>query len=278
MQAYGVRDVEKLLGLPRRTIRALVDAGFVTPARGARNAWTFSFQDLIVLRTARTLVEAKVPHRRIVQAMAALRRRLPASMPLSGLSIAALGDRVVVREGASRWQADTGQYVFSFEGDPAVGRIAVVERVAVPDVAPAAEADAAFERGVAHERRGEIEAARRAYEMAIVADPEHLDARINVGRLLHEAGKLVAAERAYRDALAMCGDDALTWFNLGVVLEDQRRPREAIGAYEAALKLDASLADAHYNLALLHETAGHAQDAIRHLAHYRRLLKKGDTS
>ena len=56
MQAYGVREVERLLGLSRNTILALVDAGFVTPARGARNAWRFSFQDLIVLRTAQALV------------------------------------------------------------------------------------------------------------------------------------------------------------------------------------------------------------------------------
>jgi hypothetical protein len=29
---FGVREVEKLLRLPRSTIRALVEAGFVTPA------------------------------------------------------------------------------------------------------------------------------------------------------------------------------------------------------------------------------------------------------
>ena len=39
MHQYGVRDVEKLLGLPRSTIRALIAAGFVSPARGPRNAW-----------------------------------------------------------------------------------------------------------------------------------------------------------------------------------------------------------------------------------------------
>ena len=34
MQQYGVRDVERLLRLPRSTIRALMDAGFVTPTAG----------------------------------------------------------------------------------------------------------------------------------------------------------------------------------------------------------------------------------------------------
>ena len=111
MHEYGVRDVEKLLGLPRSTIRSLIVAGFVSPARGARNAWRFSFQDLIVLRTARALAVANVPSKRITRSMRELRRHLPKSMPLSGLSICAVADHVVVREGGSRWQADSGQYL-----------------------------------------------------------------------------------------------------------------------------------------------------------------------
>jgi DNA-binding transcriptional MerR regulator len=69
MHAYGVNDVERLLHLSKSTLRALVNAGFVSPARGARNTWRFSFQDLIVLRTAQALVEANVPQRRITQSL-----------------------------------------------------------------------------------------------------------------------------------------------------------------------------------------------------------------
>jgi len=64
---YGVREVQKLLRLPRSTIRTLVKAGFVSPVRGPRNAWLFSFQDLIVLRTAQALAAAQVPPRRIAR-------------------------------------------------------------------------------------------------------------------------------------------------------------------------------------------------------------------
>jgi DNA-binding transcriptional MerR regulator len=65
---YTLADLERLLGIPRKTIRALVAAGFVVPERGARNALRFSFQDLIVLRTAQSLVAAQVPPRRINKA------------------------------------------------------------------------------------------------------------------------------------------------------------------------------------------------------------------
>src|SRR5436190_23830897 len=110
MHPYSARDVERLVHLPRSTIRMLVEAGFVSPARGPRNAWRFSFQDLIVLRTAQALAAANVPARRIARSMKVLRQQLPQAMPLSGLSITAEADRVVVREGSSRWQVDSGQY------------------------------------------------------------------------------------------------------------------------------------------------------------------------
>jgi hypothetical protein len=65
MHSYGVRDVEKLLRLPRNTIRSLIADGFVTPARGPRNALLF-----LVPRPDRAarragVGAANIPHRRI---------------------------------------------------------------------------------------------------------------------------------------------------------------------------------------------------------------------
>src|SRR5207302_8953476 len=126
MHQYGARDVERLLRLPRSTISSLVNAGFVSPARGPRTSYLFSFHDLIVLRTAQALAAAKVPPGRITKSLKQLRRHLPDAMPLSGLSIGAVGDRVVVSEGASRWQAESGQYLLAFDGDQADGCLSVV--------------------------------------------------------------------------------------------------------------------------------------------------------
>src|SRR5918999_4606914 len=123
VQQFGVREVEKLLRLPRRTIHGLIRAGFVSPSRGPRQASLFSFQDLIVLRTAQALAAANIPAKRITRSLRELRRHLPDAMPLSGLSICAVADRVVVKEGTSRWQAESGQYLLVFEGDPAAGAL-----------------------------------------------------------------------------------------------------------------------------------------------------------
>jgi tetratricopeptide (TPR) repeat protein len=267
MNQYGVRDVEKLLHLPRATIRALIDAGFVSPSRGPRNAWRFSFQDLILLRTAQALVAAKVPRKRITRSMKELRRHLPGSMPLSGLSICAVADRVAVREGNHRWQADSGQYLLAFEGDPASGSLSVIE----PEPAPQASAQDWFDRGVALEE-SDSEAALQAYRQAIAAEPGMAEAHVNLGWLLHEAGRLAEAEHAYRDGIAACRDEALLCFNLGVLLADLGRKGEAIEAYQEALRNHPDYADCHYNLALLCEELQKPREAIRHMAQYRRLL------
>ena len=272
MHPYGVRDVEKLLRLPRSTIRSLIEAGFVSPERGPRNSWRFSFQDLIVLRTAEALAAANVPRRRITRSVRELRRHLPESMPLSGLAISAVGDRVVVREGASRWQAESGQYLLAFEGDPANDSLEVIEHAAKTEQATGARDW--FEKGLALEGE-DTDAALGAYERAIGIDPELLDAHLNRGRLLHEAGRLALAERAYLDAVSACGADPLLLFNLGVLLEDTDRKPEAVEAYQAALEVDPALADCHYNLALVYESLKKPKEALRHMAQYRRLVRTG---
>jgi len=103
-----------------------------------------------------------------------------------------------------------------------------------------------------------------------VTDPA-LDARINLGWLLHEIGRLDKAERVYREAVKCCGSDPLLLYNLGVLLDDMDRKSEAMEAYESALRANPDLADCHYNLALLCEVLGMPKDAIRHMAQYRRL-------
>lgn len=241
---YGVREVAKLLRMPRSTIDSLVRTGFVSPSRGPRNALRFSFQDLIVLRTAQALAAANVPARRITKSLKDLRRHLPEAMPLSGLSIEAVGERVVVKERSGRWRADSGQYLLAFEGDPGDGSLRVIQ----PAPAKASAAD--------------------------LQDDATLDARLNLGLRLHEAGRLAEAERVYRDALAAWGDDPVLLYNLGVLLDDLDRKGEALSAYQNALRGDPAFADCHYNLALLCEQMDKPRDAIRHMAAYRKLSRR----
>ena len=264
---YGVQDIERLLGMPPATLRSLVAAKFVSPARGPRRAWLFSFQDLIVLRAAQSLVAANVPARRILKSLRELRRQLPETMPLSGLSIGAVGERVVVKEGARQWQAESGQYLLAFDVAPEIG-----SRPSAA-IAAAGMTEDEFENGLRLEESGDREAALAAYERAIAADRAHLDAHTNRALLLQDLGRHADAERAYREGFEACEDSAVLWFNYALMLEDLGRHAEAARAYEAALRRDADFADAHYNLALVYERLGRSRDAIRHFARYRQLTR-----
>ncbi len=273
MQSYSVRDVERVLRLSRSTIRGLIDVGFVTPTRGPRQEYRFSFQDMIVLRTARALIQAKVPRKRIRRSLADLRRSLPQALPMSGLSICAVGDQVVVRDGKNHWQADNGQYLLGLDVSIENGVLRMVERKEPP--APGGQTPDGggdwFDRGLKLES-GDPRAALDAYERAVDGEPDNLAAWTNWGRLLHERGEVREAESVYRRALERCGPDPVLLFNLGVLLEDLGRTSSALETYQTAIGEDPNFADAHYNLARLYEALGKTQHAIRHLGQYRRLV------
>ena len=175
---------------------------------------------------------------------------------------------------ASRWQAESGQYLLEFDGDPADGSLSVIERTQAVEPSSGGAREW-FDKAVALER-GDVEAALKAYERAVAADPAFLDAHINLGRLLHDARRFAQAERVYRDAIKGCGNDPVLLYNLGVLLDDLERGPDAMAAYEAALRGDPDFADCHYNLALLYERLAKPKEAIRHMARYRRLV--GDRS
>src|SRR5919201_6721028 len=199
----------------------LVDAGFVSPTRGPRNAWRFSFQDLIVLRTAQALAAAKVPARRIARSMKALRRQLPQSMPLSGLSIAAEADRVVVRQGTHRWQADNGQYLLGFEPSASGGSLRVLE-------APAPDVDAYLQRGCVLHEAGRLADAEHAYREGLEKCGEDAVLLYNLGVLLEDMERKTDALGAYERALSADPSFADCHYNVALLYEGLGKPREAI--------------------------------------------------
>lgn len=270
-EGYSLTEVSKLLGLSRSIVSGLIDAGFVSPARGRRNEFRFTFHDLVILRAARGLSEAGLSSNRILRSLRRLKAQLPEQIPLAGLRIDAVGDAVVVSEGERQWQPDDGQYVLGFTVASNAGRVSFIDAPAsapAPSV-PAQSAAEWFDKAGTLEEVDQ-DAACAAYRASIAADPSYGPAYTNLGRLLHERGQFTEAEAVYREGLARSGPDGVLLFNLGVLLEDENRSAEAAGSYRAALKASPELADAHYNLALICEAKGLRQEALRHLSAFRK--------
>lgn len=272
MTGYTVRDVASALGMSEARVRAY--AAFLSPGRGRRREYRFSFQDMVLLRTAKELVQARVPAARIKKAISKLKESLPGGRPLSGVRIVADGRGVAALEGETAWNVESGQSLFAF----AVAEVATKAAPAARRSAAAArEKEETLDAEAWYALGYDLEAvaprdARDAYRRAVELDPGHADAHVNLGRLLHEAGEVRAAESHYRIALDADPFHATATFNLGVALEDLGRGDDAVAAYEKTLEAQPDHADAHYNLASLHEKAGRKADAIRHLKAYRMLL------
>ncbi|HTV96965.1 MAG TPA: tetratricopeptide repeat protein [Steroidobacteraceae bacterium] len=283
MHDFDTKDLKRMFGIPASHVRSLIRAGYINPSKKAGKL-SYSFQDLIVLRTLGSLRAAKIPTKKINRTLREIRDSLPGELPLSGLSIVAVGDRIVVREGQALRESDSGQYTLALEVSDQGGDLVMIDRRTVSSPASAEEsptgsaagraasqgADAHFERALSLEEHDEA-GARAAYRECLALDAHHVEARVNLGRLLHLSGRLIEAESVYR---AVGSAEPLLSFNLGVLLEDLQRESEAIAAYRDALAQDPGLADAHFNLARLHERAGNNKDALRHLLAYRRLMNE----
>jgi tetratricopeptide (TPR) repeat protein len=278
VSGYATRDVAALLGLSVAQVRALIRDGLLSPVQGPRGEYRFSFQDLILLRTAKGLLAADVPRRRIRLALQNLQEQLPDGRPLTGVRITAQGHHVVVRDGKEVWNPESGQILLDFqvadlERDAAsLVRHAEKKREQSEPAAAPETAEAWYTHGCDLEVDEDLDAAMAAYRQALKIDPKLPDAHLNLGRLLHEIGDLTAAEKHYRAAFEAQPDEPTAAFNLGVVLQDLGRLADAAAAYEKVLALDGRFADAHYNLAGLYETLGDPQAAFRHLRTYKTLI------
>ncbi len=270
--SFTLNRVQEMLGLSRTVVSGLVTAGFVTPARGSRNEQRFSFQDLLLLRTAHVLQCAQIPPRRILSALTKLSKTLPSELPLTGLRITAVGSEIAVRDSSGPWNPDTGQVLLDFDVAPAGAELAFLQR-ATPEAVPAQDAAAWFRRGEDAEASDATEA-EHAYREAIALDTGHAKAHVNLGAILCEAGRCDEAVALYEQALAAGAASAELHFNHAIALEDLGLFHRGVTSYKRALELDSNFFDAHYNLGLLLEKMGDGQGALRHFNAYRRLIKR----
>ena len=261
--AFRTTDAARLLALTAAQVRALARTGVVTPERGPRGEYHFSFQDMVLLRTASSLRRAHVPHTRMERAFNCLRGKLPPEQPLSAYHIEAHGERIVVSDGARSWDIETDQLEIQFPRPLPVVRIL--------ETNTPTDAEAWYQKGIELESVSPA-AAEDAYLHAVELEPKHAEAHVNLGRLLHQQGRVSAAAERYRFALLQA-PHATAAYNLGIALEDLGRRTEATQAYKTALELDPNLAEAHFNLAHVYQLTGDRVSAIRHLKAYKQLTE-----
>lgn len=281
---YSTREAAAATGLTPTRVRRVVQRGLLSPQRGAERDYRFSFQDMVLLRTVRGLLDA-LPSRRTFSVLAQLKAVRQA--PLSALRLRTVGRRVAVQEAAALWDAETGQGHLAFDVPPqgevrSLGQQANGGRGA-PKAAAALDAGQTGEDGAELDsdewynialdlEETEPDHASAAYGRALVANPDNADAHVNLGRLFQVRGDLKRATRHYQLALRTAPRHPLALYNLGTVFDELDEFDAAVGYYQRAT----SVPDAHYNLARIFDLRGDELRSLRHMREYRLLSSRRD--
>lgn len=261
--SYTTDDVLRILHLSAETFRACLRAASYPTHRTPRHLH-FSFQDLLILRTANGLLKAGIPVSRVRKVLASLKRQLPEDKALSHVKIYADGRRVVVWDATGQWQPDSGQFLLNFEADE-VKRPAKIRTLGGRRHTSRGRLTAQqwYERALELEQDSPEEACR-AYEEAVKMEPSLVEAYLNLGLLYHIGDDLDRAEACYRSAIQPGPAEALGYFNLAGLLRQRGDRHGAIDAYTSAIQRQPDLTEAHEQLALLYDAEGNTTMAFRH--------------
>ena len=290
---YSTREVADTLGLAQQRIRRYRQRLLLASKCEESGEYRFSFQDMVLLRTAKGLLEADVAPRRALAALAKLTGSN--EKPLSAMRVSADGGTVVVRDGEALWDAETGQGHLSFAARPpgqvhalspsSTGRQRATntplaggvheakpgEREARGQSASAAveelDSDDWYNLGLDLED-SEPAQAPAAYQRSIALNPGNADAHVNLGRLYQGSGDVKRATRHYQLALNAAPNHQLASYNLGTVFDELGEIDAALAYYQKA----PDIPDAHYNLARIFELRGDEVSTRRHMRNYKRLL------
>jgi tetratricopeptide (TPR) repeat protein len=260
---YSPDDVQRILGLTEKQLDYWDRLRLVSPQK-EKGARFYDFRDLIGLRTIKQLVEKGVPPGRLKRALAALHEKLSqVQVPLAQLRVLSDGKDVIVEREGARLEPLSGQFVLNFETRELDERVRVIaER----------SADDWLAMALAYESDGKTKAeAIEAYDRALQANPQKVDALLNCGTLHYEGGNLEKASEYFQRALALDGENALAHFNLGSVLDEVGELEASRQHLRQAVRLHPSYPDAHYNLAFVCEKLGAYAEAQQHWQAYIRL-------
>jgi tetratricopeptide (TPR) repeat protein len=126
-----------------------------------------------------------------------------------------------VKEGARTWQAESGQYLLVFEGDPAAGVLKVIQadKPAVP---------MEVEDGYELHEAGRLQEAEAAYRRSLETHGPDALLLYNLGVLLQDMDRKAQAVESYEAALELDPAMADGHYNLALLCEELGRARQAI--------------------------------------------------
>jgi predicted Zn-dependent protease len=269
-EEYSRADVRRKFGLTEQQLKSWERQNLIAAAG------SYSFSDLLTIKTLIRLRENKVPVREIARALGSLRTKLrEVKQPLAELRVLSDGKRITVQVGGQKMEAVSGQILFDFDAAE-IGAVKDFPQRKRNLANRVRESEAWFQKGLELEETGApVDEAVDAYRKVLELNPGAAGALVNLGTIYYRLRKFGEAEKHYLQAVEADPDYALAEFNLGNLYDEQGRLKEAFQHYRRALQLNPQYADAHFNLALLCERLGDPLKAVHHWKTYLKLDHSG---
>lgn len=262
-------EIARLLGLTPARLRTLDRAGVAPPTGRRRGRRAYTFQDLIALRTAQTLLDRKVRLRDVTRALGVLKRSLPkVTRPLAELRIVSDGQRVVVRTQDGAFEPLTGQMLLDLEVKTLRDDVVRVLRPSAGRERARTAYELYLQASQLDEDPTTMDEAERLYGKALELDPWLAIAYTNLGNIKYRRQDVLRAEELYRKALEIDARQPEAQYNLGYVMLERGDPEAAIPLFHGALESDPKFADAYFNLAMAYEQVGDSHKARPYWKNY----------
>jgi len=275
-ETFSTKDVAQFFDISEGRLRYWDRSGFLCPSGHDGRRRCYTFQDLINVRTAKTLLENKVSLQRVRRILEMIAERIPSSPhPVSRLRIMSDSRTVVVVDEQCEFEADTGQLLLDFNVRQLEEKV-VSELPRYKEKLTKRTAYEWYLEGCRLDEHEETMAqAEEAYHKAIHIDPTLANAYTNLGNLLYRTGSVEDAKVLYNKAIEVDTKQPEAHYNLGFIEFEQANLQTAKECFTTAVQLDSTCADAHFNLAMTLFRLNHYDRARYHWQRYLKLEPEG---
>jgi len=262
-QTFSTRAAARIIAVSPDRIRYWVRRRLLRPTAHSGRRHRFAFRDLLLMRLAKELIPTRRHLEPVQRCLARLHAILDPSRPLTALRLSNDEGRIVARDGAVCFEAESGQIVFDFT-PPESGKI-----------------EERFGPARVHERFEEAKRtadedplkALQLYADVLGREPRNFEAHMQVAGLLEDQGDLGGALRHRLGAAAALPTSAEAHLKLGLLYRRREEYDCAARSLLCALECDPLSIAAHRNLAEIYERLGRPREALRHMSAAHRLSR-----
>jgi tetratricopeptide (TPR) repeat protein len=261
VQTFSTRAAARILAVSPDRIRYWVRRRLLNPAVQRGRKYRFAFDDLLMMRMAKELLPGRSRLGRVQRYFDKARNLLERERPLTALKFHNEDGRIVIRDGDSLFEIDSGQMLLRF-APKAAGKIddrlaAVRARTRFEEIKRVAESDSSRAMALCQE--------------LLRCEPANFELLLQMAALQERQGDLNEALRHLQGAAAILPERIEVHLKLGLLYRRMGSLEEATASFTRALGCDPASLEAHRNLAELYERMGRKRDALRHLSALKRL-------